>query len=101
MRDVLHSILRELAPDIVHVTHLINHTAVLLEVTNQLKISAVATMIDFFAFCLNNKLETAEGKSIQGPNKTRSNCISCPPAGSGRRGISMCLAGWQAPLWFP
>ena len=37
MREVLERVLRDLNPDIVHVTHLINHTAVLLEVTHSIR----------------------------------------------------------------
>src|SRR5581483_9179694 len=43
MRGPLRQVLREIAPDIVHVTHLINHTAVLPEEANALKIPVVAT----------------------------------------------------------
>ncbi|MFC5422558.1 MAG: glycosyl transferase [Stutzerimonas stutzeri] len=77
MRPHLTEILREIAPDIVHVTHLINHTAVLLEVANQLDIPLVATLTDFFGFCYNNKLEAADGVLCAGPNRLRSNCIAC------------------------
>jgi glycosyltransferase involved in cell wall biosynthesis len=77
MRPVLEKVLRELRPDVVHVTHLINHTAALLEVTQQLGISTYATFTDFFGFCLNNKLETADGKLCEGPSSTRTNCVAC------------------------
>lgn len=77
MRPVLESVLREIKPDIVHVTHLINHTAALLEVTQQLGIATYATFTDFFGFCLNNKLEGADGSLCAGPSVSRTNCVAC------------------------
>ena len=77
MRDVLEKVLRDLRPDIVHVTHLINHTAALLEVTNALGIATFATFTDFFGFCLNNKLEAASGALCAGPSQSRTNCVAC------------------------
>lgn len=77
MRPVLESVLRELQPDIVHVTHLINHTAALLEVTQQLNIPTYGTFTDFFGFCFNNKLEAADGTLCKGPTRTRENCVAC------------------------
>jgi glycosyltransferase involved in cell wall biosynthesis len=77
MRPVLEKLLRELKPDLVHVTHLINHTAVLLEVAEALEIPIIATLTDFFGFCFNNKLEAADGSLCQGPNLKRTNCLAC------------------------
>jgi glycosyltransferase involved in cell wall biosynthesis len=77
MRGVLEGVLRQLRPDVVHVTHLINHTAALLDVTQQLGIPAYASFTDFFGFCLNNKLEAANGELCAGPSPTRTNCIAC------------------------
>lgn len=77
MRPVLEKVLREIEPDLVHVTHLINHTAALLEVTLQMGIRTYATFTDFFGFCLNNKLEAADGSLCAGPSATRTNCVAC------------------------
>lgn len=77
MRGVLEGVLREIRPDIVHVTHLINHTAALLDVTQQLGIPAYASFTDFFGFCLNNKLEAADGELCAGPSVSRANCVAC------------------------
>lgn len=77
MRGVLERILRDLGPDLVHVTHLINHTAALLEVTKKLGIATYATFTDFFGFCLNNKLEAANGALCAGPSPSRTNCLAC------------------------
>ena len=70
-------LLLKLSPDIVHVTHLLNHTAVLLEITSEMRIPSVATMTDFFGFCWNNKLEAANGSLCHGPNALRTNCLCC------------------------
>ncbi len=77
MRSVIESVLRELRPDVVHVTHLINHTAALLEVAGELGIPTYATFTDFFGFCLNNKLEAANGTLCAGPSRSRLNCVAC------------------------
>lgn len=77
MRSVLETILEELQPDLVHVTHIINHTAVLFEVLEKLNIPRVITMTDFFGHCLNNKLQAADGTMCSGPNSTRINCLLC------------------------
>ncbi len=77
MRPVLEQVLCEIKPDLVHVTHLINHTAALLEVTQQLGISTYATFTDFFGVCLNNKLEAADGQLCPGPSISRMNCVAC------------------------
>jgi glycosyltransferase involved in cell wall biosynthesis len=77
MRAPLRAILRELACDVVHVTHLINHTGVLLEEAAALDIPVVATLTDFFGFCYTNKLEAADGALCAGPNALRTNCIAC------------------------
>lgn len=77
MRPVLESYAARASPDLVHVTHLINHTAALLEVTQQLGIPTYATFTDFFGFCLNNKLEGADGSLCAGPSVSRTNCVAC------------------------
>lgn len=102
IRDLLERVLLQLKPDIVHVTHLINHTAVLLEVSAELNIPTIATLTDFYGFCFNNKLEAASGSLCHGPGARRTNCLACllkaegsqPNAAFGRR-----LAGshpWSA-----
>jgi glycosyltransferase involved in cell wall biosynthesis len=77
MRPHIKQILTELRPQIVHVTHLLNHTAVLLEEVEAAGIPMVATLTDFFGFCYNNKLEGANGGLCPGPNLLRTNCIAC------------------------
>jgi glycosyltransferase involved in cell wall biosynthesis len=77
MRPILAEVLRGIEPDIVHITHLINHTAALLEVVRESGIPCYATFTDFFGFCFNNKLEGADGELCAGPSPSRSNCIAC------------------------
>jgi glycosyltransferase involved in cell wall biosynthesis len=77
MRPHFRRLLAEIKPDVVHITHLINHTAVLLEEVKNVGIPAVATLTDFFGFCYNNRLEAATGRLCSGPNALRSNCIAC------------------------
>ncbi|MBI4565310.1 MAG: glycosyltransferase family 4 protein [Planctomycetes bacterium] len=77
MRGILGDVLYELQPDLVHVTHLINHTGVLLDVAHEMGLPIVATLTDFFGFCYNNRLEAADGSLCRGPNSSRSNCIAC------------------------
>jgi glycosyltransferase involved in cell wall biosynthesis len=77
MIQVHKNLLRELRPDIVHVTHLINHTASLLDAAHELSIPLVATFTDFFGFCMNLILERADGGLCVGPNAQRTNCFAC------------------------
>lgn len=77
MRSVLSEILDDLKPDLVHVTHLVNHTAVLLEEVRDRCIPLVATLTDFFGFCFTNKLEAANESLCAGPSLDRSNCVAC------------------------
>jgi glycosyltransferase involved in cell wall biosynthesis len=77
VRQVYDHLLDEIKPDLVHVTHLINHTAALLEVLCAKRIPTVATLTDFFGVCFNNKLENAAGDLCEGPNASRSNCLAC------------------------
>ncbi len=77
MVNIHETILRELSPDVVHVCHLINHTAVLLDILRSQAIPVVATLTDFFGFCFTNRLETADGLLCTGPDPLRVNCLSC------------------------
>ncbi len=77
IRHILLDLLNTIRPDIVHVTHLINHTGVLLEAAHSLELPLVATLTDFFGFCFNNKLEAADGSLCEGPNARRTNCLAC------------------------
>ena len=77
LRGVLRQVVNELRPDIAHVTHLINHTAVLVDVLVEAGVPRVASFTDFFGFCYNNKLEAADGSACAGPNRLRTNCMAC------------------------
>jgi glycosyltransferase involved in cell wall biosynthesis len=76
--NVVHErILRRLAPDVVHVTHMINHTTSIVDVAAAMKLPIVATFTDFFGFCFTNKLEAADGSLCAGPSPSRANCLDC------------------------
>ena len=74
---VLKDVLQQRRPDIIHVTHLMGHTAVLLEVIRDLKIPVVATLTDFYGICPNSKLIDLDGGLCTGPNRRSTNCLSC------------------------
>jgi glycosyltransferase involved in cell wall biosynthesis len=59
------------------VTHLINHTGVLLEAVAARRLPTVATFTDFFGFCYNNKLEAHDGSLCAGPASPAVNCLAC------------------------
>jgi glycosyltransferase involved in cell wall biosynthesis len=94
MRPILTRILRDIRPDVVHVTHLINHTATLLEVVRELAIPTYASCTDFFGFCFNNRLEAADGGLCAGPTKDRSNCMACYLKDAGRHPDAHPLVRW-------
>lgn len=77
LRNMQERIIRGINPEVIHITHLINHSASVLEVASALNIPVVSTLTDFYGFCYNNKLEQADGALCRGPNKLRSNCIEC------------------------
>lgn len=72
-----YDLLRKLQPDIVHVTHLSNHTGILLEVIHDQQLAAIATLTDFYGICYNSKLHDANDHLCKGPNPQRTNCIAC------------------------
>lgn len=74
---ILKDILLQRQPDIIHVTHLMGHTAVLLEVIRDMKIPVVATLTDFYGICSNSKLMFHDGSLCTGPNRRATNCLSC------------------------
>jgi glycosyltransferase involved in cell wall biosynthesis len=74
---VLQDILLQRKPDIIHVTHLMGHTAVLLEVIRDMKIPTIATLTDFYGICPNSKLISYAGGLCTGPNSRSTNCLSC------------------------
>lgn len=77
LESLLRDIVSEIKPDVAHVTHLINHTATLLEVLQAARIPAIATLTDFFGICFNSKLENYDGSLCVGPNHRASNCVRC------------------------
>ena len=77
MAPLLNQVLEDLQPELVHVTHLVNHTAVLLEVLAARSIPACATFTDFFGFCYNNRLELYDGSLCAGPDPRVLNCLAC------------------------
>jgi glycosyltransferase involved in cell wall biosynthesis len=77
MSAPLWALIDELVPDVAHVTHLVNHTAVLLQVLAERDVPTVATFTDFFGFCYNNRLEAHDGRLCAGPSRTRINCLAC------------------------
>jgi glycosyltransferase involved in cell wall biosynthesis len=80
-RPDLYPLLREIVanvgPDIVHVTHLMRHSAVLLEVLHDANVPAVATLTDFYGICLNTKLQRYDGSLCAGPDDNSTNCLAC------------------------
>lgn len=77
LAPLLTRLLREIAPDVVHVCHLGNLTAVLPEVAAALGIPTFATLTDFFNICLTSTLEVPGGDLCLGPDAARHNCMSC------------------------
>lgn len=85
--------LKEIAPDVVHICHLGNFTAVLPEVAAALGIPVFATLTDFFNLCLSDTLERPDGSLCLGPDAGRRNCLAC---GLAHRGMERPSLFWQA-----
>jgi len=77
MRKVFTDLLASIKPELVHVTHLSNHTAVLLEVAAEHNIPLVGTFTDYFGFCFKCTLEGVDGSMCQGPDESKTNCVAC------------------------
>lgn len=77
MRKVFKDLLASIKPDLVHVTHLSNHTAVLLEVVAEHNIPLVGTFTDYFGFCFKCTLEGVDGSMCHGPDESKTNCVAC------------------------
>jgi glycosyltransferase involved in cell wall biosynthesis len=91
MAEPLRNVVEEIAPEIAHVTHLVNHTAVLLEVLAAQSIPVVATFTDFFGFCYTNRLEAHDGSACEGPSRDRTNCLACHI-----KAVAAGKTGWKA-----
>jgi len=76
------------------VTHLINHTAVLLDVVDKAGFPMVATLTDFFGVCFNCRLQTDAEPVCGGPDADRANCIRCYLRTVRRKGIPWLGAKW-------
>ncbi len=77
MFSFYHELLLEIAPDLMHVTHLMNHTAVILNVAEECAIPVMATLTDFFGICFNSRLSDINGELCSGPNYSGSKCLRC------------------------
>ncbi len=76
MASVYKRLLSEVKPDLLHVTHLMNHTAVLLDVAESLGVPAMATLTDFFGICFNSRLADFRGELCSGPERP-GRCLYC------------------------
>ena len=94
LREVHAEILGALKPDVLHVCHLINHTAAVIDAAKALNIPVYATLTDFFGFCLTNKLEAADGALCAGPGALRMNCIACHLKASASRPEAGRISRW-------
>ncbi|MEA1924132.1 MAG: glycosyltransferase [Pseudomonadota bacterium] len=77
MYSFYYELLSEIAPDLMHVTHLMNHTAVILEAADACAIPVMATLTDFFGICFNSRLSDIKGELCSGPNFSGSKCLRC------------------------
>ena len=66
-----------IAPDVLHVTHLMNHTAVILDVAKHCSVPVMATLTDFFGICFNSRLSDFNEELCAGPNFSGSRCLRC------------------------
>ena len=74
-RSFYRKLLAGFGPEIIHVTHLMNHTAVLLEAARDCGIPALATLTDFFPLCFNAHLSGPDGELCPGPDG--GDCLEC------------------------
>ncbi len=77
MNTFYSDLLSEISPDIMHVTHLMNHTAVILEAAAACSIPVMATLTDFFGICFNSRLSDINGELCSGPDSSGCKCLRC------------------------
>ena len=98
LREAWQLVLRQEAPDLVHVQHLMGMPVGLVDPLLEAGIPYVVTLHDYWYFCANAQLLTNTDQTIcAGPDQRALNCAQCALARSGREKI-MGLAPAIAPL---
>lgn len=64
-------------PDVVHVAHYLNLTAILFDVARDMRLPTFATLTDFHGVCHRGTLLNSWNRSCRGPNSWRTNCLEC------------------------
>lgn len=70
-------ILDKFAPDIVHIFHAQNLSAVVIDVAKAKNIPVVASTTDFWFVCPSVQLKRANGDVCRGPKSPGANCLTC------------------------
>lgn len=70
-------IFREARADIVHLAHFLGLGAALFSAAKELGLPVFATLTDFHGFCHRGTLLNSWGLNCAGPDRWRTNCVSC------------------------
>lgn len=68
---------RSIGPDVVHAAHFLGLTTALYTAAKSLNLPVFATLTDFHGFCHRGTLLNSWEHACSGPNRGRSNCLSC------------------------
>ncbi|MFT7586394.1 MAG: glycosyltransferase involved in cell wall biosynthesis [Cellvibrionaceae bacterium] len=92
-------VLAEVAPDIVHIQHLMGLPTAIIDILVQAKTPYVVTLHDYWYGCANAQLLTNYDQTIcAGPNRLFTNCGRCAFSRAGQDKVAKYLAPTLAPL---
>ena len=84
VESIFRGYLGELAPDLVHINHLIALSVRLPEIVDEAGIPSVITLHDFWPLCQRVNLIDWQGNVCQGPRLDGTNCSVCVVGGDGK-----------------
>lgn len=77
LASVLREIFQATQADVVHLAHFLGLGTALFSAAKELGLPVFATLTDFHGFCHRGTLLNAWGGNCGGPNRWRTNCVSC------------------------
>jgi glycosyltransferase involved in cell wall biosynthesis len=77
LAGTLQAMLRDIGADVVHVAHFLGLGTAIFTAAEALNLPVFATLTDFHGFCHRGTLVNSWHWPCKGPNRARSNCLSC------------------------
>ena len=86
IKDHFAGLLKDFAPDLVHIFHCQNLTAGIIDASEEANVAVVCSLTDFWFVCPVVQLKRPDGALCRGPSAGATNCLTCytpeliPPA---------------------